>query len=117
MLDWTGGDARPPSNNLFFLFLLRLFWLLGNSRFCAFFALHLLLAFLDDLRLGRSGSSLSSSNFRSRNFFFLDRGNVRDSLMRIRSIWRSEPLIGSYCQSTIIALLRSPSRAKSKMVL
>src|SRR5207245_6626664 len=40
MLDWTGGDARPPSNNLFFLFLLRLFWLLGSSRFCAFFALH-----------------------------------------------------------------------------
>src|SRR6266446_3318016 len=78
MLDWTGGDARPPSNNLFFLFLLRLFWLFGSSRFCAFFALHLLLAFLDDLRLGRSGSSL-----RSRNFFFLDRGNVRDSLIRI----------------------------------
>src|SRR5438128_10988136 len=88
MLDWTGGDARPPSNNLFFLFLLRLFWLLGSSRFCAFFALHLLLAFLDDLRLGRSGSSLSSSNFRSRNFFFLYSGNVRDSLIRIDKKWK-----------------------------
>src|SRR3989442_12309211 len=82
MLDWTGGDARPPSNNLFFLFLLRLFWLLGSSRFCAFFALHLLLAFLDDLRLGRSGSSLISSHFRGRNFFFLNRGNFRDRLIR-----------------------------------
>src|SRR5947208_14047972 len=83
MLDWTGGDARPPSNNLFFLFLLRLFWLLGSSRFCAFFALHLLLAFLDDLRLARSGSSLSSSNVRRRTFFSLDRGNVRDTLIGI----------------------------------
>src|SRR2546429_9178634 len=83
MLDWTGGDARPPSNNLFFLFLLRLFWLLGSSRFCAFFALHLLLAFLDDLRLARSGTILSSCNFRSPNFFFLDRGNVRDILILI----------------------------------
>src|SRR2546428_13135024 len=81
MLDWTGGDARPPSNNLFFLFLLRLFWLLGSSRFCAFFALHLLLAFLDDLRLGRSGTSLSSNNFRSGNFFFLYPGNGPDSLI------------------------------------
>ena len=40
------------------------------------------------------------------------------SAMRFRSMCSSVPLMGSYCQSTIMALVRSPPlRARSKIVL
>src|SRR5579872_6615507 len=39
------------------------------------------------------------------------------SAMRFRSMCSKRPLIGSYCQSTIMALVFSPSRDRSKIVL
>ena len=37
--------------------------------------------------------------------------------MRFTSMCSSLPLMGSYCQSTIMALVLAPSRARSKIVL